>query len=162
MAGSKFGQTPPQIVTNRQISNKMANREQKRSVETKRALLDAALVEFAASGFEGASLRQIGAAAGVNHRLIQHHFGCKMTLWTVSARKAYSDFEDRLNRRLEGLEGVSEKEKITLLFREFILHCAENPALHKFMLQANQEPERMQWVVDNLLRNSQSLVHSFN
>src|SRR5260370_39121140 len=44
-------------------------------------LLKAGQSAFARHGFEGASLRGIAAAAGVDPALAAHHFGSKEALW---------------------------------------------------------------------------------
>jgi TetR/AcrR family transcriptional regulator len=129
-------------------------RTQVRAIATQRAILKSALKEFARVGFSGASLRKIGDAADVNHRLIQHHFGSKLDLWKATATHTFEKFQDRLDRRVAGLEGVNEAETLLLMFREFILHAASEPELNKFMLQANDEPERMRWLVETLLEPS--------
>ena len=50
---------------------------QARSQATQSAIVTAALREFAAFGFDGASTRSIARRAEVNHALIAHHFGGK-------------------------------------------------------------------------------------
>ena len=130
-------------------------RTQERAIATQQAILRAAFDEFARVGFTGASLRKIADTAEVNHRLINHHFGSKLDLWKATAAYAFNGFYDRLNRRLEGLAGVSEAETIRLMFQEFLLHAASEPALNKFMLQANDEPERMRWLVDTYINPAQ-------
>ena len=128
-----------------------SRKTQERAVATKQAILRAAFDEFARVGFNGASLRNIADAAKVNHRLINHHFGTKLDLWKAAASYAFNGFYDRLAKRLDALAGISEAETIRLMFREFILHAASEPALNKFMLQANDEPERMRWLVDTYI-----------
>ncbi|WP_267890917.1 TetR/AcrR family transcriptional regulator [Streptomyces sp. AS58] len=44
-------------------------------------MLDAAVVAFAESGYDGVGLREIAVAAGVNSRLISHYFGSKEGLF---------------------------------------------------------------------------------
>ena len=44
-------------------------------------ILAAALQVFATSGFEGSSLREIAAHAGVQHQLVVYHFRTKDALW---------------------------------------------------------------------------------
>jgi AcrR family transcriptional regulator len=51
-----------------------------RSSSTKDRILGAAEVLFAQRGFEGASLRQLTAAAGVNLAAVNYHFGSKEKL----------------------------------------------------------------------------------
>ena len=131
---------------------------QERTRTTQRAILEASLDEFATRGFEGASLRRIGDSAEVNHRLIQHHFGSKLDLWKATATDVIENFQAHLDRRLDGLEGVSEAEQLRLLFREFVIYSASVPQLNKFMLQANDEPERMAWLLSTLLTPSK---HTF-
>ena len=137
-------------------SSNPIRRIQERATATQQAILRAAFDEFARVGFTGASLLKIADNAEVNHRLTNHHFGSKLDLWKATAAYAFSDFHERLNKRLEGLNGVSESETILLMFREFILHAASEPALNKFMLQANDEPERMRWLVDTYINPAKS------
>lgn len=49
---------------------------------TRRAILDAALVAFSRSGFDGTGTREIAANAGVDPRLITRYFGSKQGLFT--------------------------------------------------------------------------------
>lgn len=51
---------------------------------TRDAILDAALALFADRGYDGASLRAIAAAAGVDPGLIRHFFGDKEGLFTTA------------------------------------------------------------------------------
>jgi len=55
-------------------------RRQARADATRTALLDAALVEFAANGFEGASTRTIAERAGTHQPQINYHFDSKEAL----------------------------------------------------------------------------------
>ena len=49
---------------------------------TRRAIIAAALDEYARHGPAGARVDRIAAAAGVNKRMIYHYFGSKDGLWT--------------------------------------------------------------------------------
>ncbi|MCI5077878.1 TetR/AcrR family transcriptional regulator [Oricola sp.] len=61
----------------------------KRSLETRARILDAAERLFAQNGFEGASMRDIAAEAGVPVALVNFHGGAKEALFaTVVARRA--------------------------------------------------------------------------
>ena len=131
-----------------------ARKLQARTIKTQEAILEAALQEFSDHGYEGVSLRRIGELAEVNHRLTQHHFGCKEMLWQATARYAIGKYEARLDARSAALEGVNPADHLRLMMREFILFSAECPALNRFMLQANESKERMAWLVENLLKPS--------
>jgi TetR/AcrR family transcriptional regulator len=54
---------------------------QRDAERTKQALIDAALVEFAAKGRRGARVNEIAARAGVNKQLISYYFGGKDGLY---------------------------------------------------------------------------------
>ncbi len=75
----------------------------KRAVRTRETILDAAEFLFAERGFDGASIRDIAARAGVPVGLVAHHGGSKEELFfTVIARRA-----DELARlREEALEAL--------------------------------------------------------
>jgi AcrR family transcriptional regulator len=49
--------------------------------DTKRVLLDAAAEEFARLGLSGARMQAIVARAGINERMVYHHFGSKVGLY---------------------------------------------------------------------------------
>lgn len=128
-------------------------REQQRSIDTKTAILAAALNEFARLGFDGAATRSIAELAGVNHNLIRHHFGTKEDLWKATARQVFEGYNERIQSRLNGLDGVDQKTITRLLLKEFILFSAEVPDFNRFMMQANQgETSRLVWMVNEFLR----------
>src|SRR3981189_2758486 len=64
--------------------------EQQRSVETRGAILDAAINEFAERGFEGASIRAIADRLGLQHPLITYHYRSKDILWRAAAENAFA------------------------------------------------------------------------
>jgi AcrR family transcriptional regulator len=68
--------------------SEQAGSQQKRLVETLRSLnaeleriLEAARVEFAANGFDGATIRDIAARAGADPSLVMQHHGSKAALF---------------------------------------------------------------------------------
>ncbi|WP_171177074.1 TetR/AcrR family transcriptional regulator [Ruegeria sp. HKCCD8929] len=82
-----------------------------RSLQTRARILDAAEILFAERGFEGASIRDIAARAGVQVGLVHHHGGGKEELFhRTVARRA-----DELSRiRIEGLEALKARGAVTL------------------------------------------------
>ncbi|WP_369027195.1 CerR family C-terminal domain-containing protein [Qipengyuania sp. RANM35] len=63
-----------------------------KSADTRRAILDAAIVAFGESGLDGASTRTIAAAAGVNQPALNYHFGSKDALYVECARAIVERF----------------------------------------------------------------------
>ncbi|CAH1656455.1 MULTISPECIES: TetR/AcrR family transcriptional regulator [unclassified Chelatococcus] len=56
---------------------------------TRAKILAAATVEFAASGFAGASIDAIASRSQANRRMIYHYFGSKRGLWLAVLEAAY-------------------------------------------------------------------------
>jgi AcrR family transcriptional regulator len=52
-------------------------------------LLEAAAIEFAANGFEGASTRRIAARAGAHQPQINYHFSSKEDLWKATVARLF-------------------------------------------------------------------------
>ncbi len=92
-----------------------------RSLQTKARILDAAEAVFAERGFEGASIRDIAALAGVQVGLVHHHGGGKEELFHQAvARRA-----DELARiRIEALEALKSQGQASL---RGILDCFIRP-----------------------------------
>jgi AcrR family transcriptional regulator len=90
---------------------------------TKERILTAAELLFAQRGFDGASLRQLTAAAGVNLAAVNYHFGSKDRLVEEVFRRRL----DTLNaHRLAALSKVAGRGETTL---EDVLDAFIRPAL---------------------------------
>ena len=93
------------------------------STSTKERILTAAETLFAQRGFDGASLRQLTASAGVNLAAVNYHFGSKEKL----VEQVFKRRLDALNqRRLAELAKVAGKPATTL---EDVLAAYIRPAL---------------------------------
>ena len=90
---------------------------------TKERILGAAEELFARHGFEGASLRQLTAAAGVNLAAVNYHFGSKDRLIEEVFRRRL----DQLNgRRMAALQQIAGEPDTTI---ENVLAAFIVPAL---------------------------------
>jgi AcrR family transcriptional regulator len=74
-----------------------------RRARTARRILDAARQEFAARGFDGATIRGIAAAAGVDASLVMQHYGSKAALFTSAVQLPRDDAESAAEHLLEVL-----------------------------------------------------------
>jgi AcrR family transcriptional regulator len=74
----------------------------RRSDATKAAILAAAREQFAASGFQGATIRTIAAAAGIDPAMVMRYFGNKEQLFAAAAEidLRMPDFSDVPRRAL--------------------------------------------------------------
>jgi AcrR family transcriptional regulator len=93
------------------------------SGSTKERILGAAESLFAQRGFDGASLRQLTAAAGVNLAAVNYHFGSKEKLVEQIFRRRLDALN---NSRLEALALVAGTEGTTI---EQVLAAFIRPAL---------------------------------
>ncbi|MDO9542020.1 MAG: TetR/AcrR family transcriptional regulator [Kiritimatiellia bacterium] len=79
----------------------------------KRAILEAAVVVFAANGLDGATIRRVGRKAGVNSALIYYYFENKQKLFDEVIRMVFSDFLLMLGRNQPPFENA--RARITFL-----------------------------------------------
>ncbi|MHC1480605.1 TetR/AcrR family transcriptional regulator [Frateuria aurantia] len=80
-------------------------------IPTKQRILAAAEELFAQHGFDGASLRQVTASAGVNLAAVNYHFGSKSQLIEEIFRHRLDDIN---GRRLLALHKIAGKPETTL------------------------------------------------
>ena len=97
----------------------------KRSLATRERILDAAETVFSECGFDGASIRDIAAGAGVQGALVHHHGGSKEELFfTTVARRA-----EALSRlRIDALQARKQTGPLDL---RSVLACFLEPFLHQ-------------------------------
>ncbi len=134
-------------------SSRQPRRSQRRSLETRDRLVEAALQEFAEKGFGGASTRAIAARAGVAQSAVPYHFTTKESLWKAAADRLFGMLQEQFQARLVGLEGVDIRTRTRLLLRDLVLFAAAHPELHRFMLQEGTgASERLVWLVETHIR----------
>ena len=98
------------------------------------AILDVAKRLFSQHGFDGASMDQIAAEAGVSKLTVYSHFGDKESLFSAAIR---AKCEEQLPAALflAGLQG-SLREQLTLIARAFfvLVTSEEAIAMHRMMM----------------------------
>lgn len=116
---------------------------------TRDAILDAARDLFAERGYEGASLRAIASAAGVDPALIRHFFGDKESLFasTVADRTAI------VQRMTAALLGDSENlgERVADTYLALWEEPGTGPILQALVRSASTSPRAATMLVDVLL-----------
>jgi AcrR family transcriptional regulator len=73
--------------------------------ERKDSILDAALIEFADSGYEGTSTEDIARRAGISQPYLFRLFGTKKELYIASVSRCYRDTLELFQRAAEGRRG---------------------------------------------------------
>ena len=122
-------------------------------LETRRAILDAALDLFSERSFDGASTRSIAELAGVTQPLLNYHFAGKEELWRAAVDDLFERFRTSMLGRLSGLRGVDEVTIATLMVRHFVEFSAANPQLHRIIMQESKRAgARLDWMVETHVR----------
>lgn len=88
-----------------------AERTERKSERTRRAILDAARTHFAARGFDGANLRAIGAEASIDPSMVVRYFGSKEGLFAAAVNP---------DLKLPDLRTVPESEHGVVVARHFL------------------------------------------
>ena len=114
-----------------------------KSAKKRHAILDAAKRLFLHTGFEGTSVEQIAAEAGVSKLTVYSHFGDKEALF-------FAAVEERCREQLpDGLFAVSPTGPVDQALRTIghrfhaLLSCGESVALHRMMIGDPRNVERL-------------------
>ncbi|OSP54586.1 TetR/AcrR family transcriptional regulator [Pseudoruegeria sp. SK021] len=92
---------------------------------SRKAILDAALIEFSEQGYAGARVDEVARAAGVSKPLIYGYFGDKDALYAAALREAYVQIRE--NEKSLDLDGKSPDQAIRLLVIFTLKHFRDNP-----------------------------------
>nr|WP_083434402.1 TetR/AcrR family transcriptional regulator [Sphingomonas sp. Y57] len=129
-------------------------KRQRRPVEVRNRILEAALEGFSRYGFEGTSTRLIAEDAHVSQSLLLYHFQTKDHLWKAVAEyvNSHNTASSILHDDID-VGAKSAAEKLRAVIRNYVMMFAELPALHRMMAQeAHQPSERLAWVCENYTR----------
>jgi TetR/AcrR family transcriptional regulator len=99
----------------------------------RRQILDAALVEFAARGFQEASLAAIARHVGVTAPLVLYHFGSKANLWREAVEVFCAGFAAVVDEAVEGGAGLEGREALRRLVRRLVHFFAANHSGYRLM-----------------------------
>ena len=116
-------------------------------------LLESALVEFGAKGFEGASTRSIARRVDAHQPQINYHFESKEALWTAAVNHLFGLLGSALSEALNATDDP-DSDDIHLLadrlaagIRQFVRFAAEHPELNQIMVhEATASSDRLTWM----------------
>lgn len=110
-------------------------RSAKRAATAQR-ILEAAREEFAAHGFEGATIRAIGDRAGVHASLVMQHYGTKAALFAVAGQLAPEDDAEAVTEHLREVLTVRVGElppEMRVLVRSMLTVPEAGEAMRAFL-----------------------------
>jgi AcrR family transcriptional regulator len=124
--------------------------------DIRQQLLDAALVEFGAKGFDGASTRSIAHRVDAHQPQINYHFASKEALWAAAVDHLFG----RLGEDLADLplpDGTDDPAQLASAFaeavRRFVRFAAAHPELNRIMVhEATEDSDRLRWMVERHVR----------
>jgi len=126
-------------------------------------ILAAALSAFAERGFDGATTREIAAAAGVPQGLVAYHFESKQALWEAAVDSAFGELTREFGGALAALRDVDSVARWRAVTKAFVRFVARHPELHCLMThEGAHEGPRLRYLVDRhvlpLFEASTSLI----
>src|SRR5580704_4472973 len=126
--------------------------EQRRSVETRAAILDAAIAEFAERGFEGASIRAIADRLGLQHPLITYHYRSKDILWRAAAEHAFAQIRTAWDMSAPEESDLPPLARLRREYAALFQYTVAFPEFHRFMRQETlTNNPRLKWVAETVL-----------
>jgi AcrR family transcriptional regulator len=126
--------------------------EQQRSVETRAAILNAAIAEFAERGFEGASIRAIADRLGLQHPLITYHYRSKDILWRAAAEHAFAQIRAGWEASAPESSDLPPLARLREEYATLFRYTVAFPEFHRFMRQeALTDNPRLKWVANAVL-----------
>lgn len=113
-------------------------------------LIESAVIEFAAHGFEGASTRSIAERADAHQPQINYHFASKQELW----RAAVDHLFDLLDTELAGIDDIEDAgEAFAEGIRRLVHFAAAHPHLNRIIVQeASSSNPRTRWLTETHVR----------
>jgi AcrR family transcriptional regulator len=101
-----------------------------RAPQRRSLIVSAALEEFAIHGYEGASMGQIGAAAGVSRSVLYDHFPSKRALFAALLKDTHRALLAHLRQRIAADAPMEERMRAAMdAFFAFAAFCSPTTPL---------------------------------
>ena len=121
--------------------------------DIRESLLESALVEFGAKGFDGASTRAIASRVQAHQPQINYHFESKTALWTAAVDYLFGllreAFDGAIPAKLTGVDVPALAAAFAEGIRRFVRFAAEHPELNQIMVhEGTAATDRLTWMID--------------
>jgi TetR/AcrR family transcriptional regulator len=119
--------------------------------DIREALLESALVEFGAKGFDGASTRAIASRVHAHQPQINYHFESKAALWRAAVDHLFGllreSFDGHLPMSLTGIDVPALATAFADAIRRFVAFAAKHPELNQIMVhEGTAASDRLTWM----------------
>jgi TetR/AcrR family transcriptional regulator len=121
--------------------------------DIRQALLESALVEFGAKGFDGASTRAIAARVEAHQPQINYHFESKAALWTAAVDHLFGLLREAFNGVMPANPTAIDVPALAVAFadgiRRFVAFAAKHPELNQIMVhEGTAASDRLTWMTE--------------
>jgi TetR/AcrR family transcriptional regulator len=121
--------------------------------DIRQALLESALVEFGAKGFDGASTRTIASRVQAHQPQINYHFESKTALWTAAVNYLFGLLGEALGGVLPAKLTEVDAPQLAVAFadaiRRLVQFAAEHPELNQIMVhEGTAASDRLTWMTE--------------
>jgi AcrR family transcriptional regulator len=132
-------------------------RARRTRTDIREALLESALVEFGAKGFDGASTRAIAARVQAHQPQINYHFESKTALWTAAVDYLFGLLREAifgvLPDKLDGDDVSGLAAGFAEGIRGFVRFASEHPELSQIMLhEGTTSSDRLTWLTETHIK----------
>lgn len=126
-------------------------RSRRDRADVRHLLLQSAIAEFAAKGFDGASTRAIAERVDAHQPQINYHFESKEALWRAAIDHLFGLL--RSYTQVDSNEDLPTAEQFAFGIQRFVEFSAAHPELNQIMTHETAVPsERLNWLTENHVR----------
>jgi len=128
-------------------------RRRRARTDIRQALLESALGEFGAKGFDGASTRAIALRVQAHQPQINYHFESKEALWMAAVDHLFELLQDAFHGVIPENPTEIDIPALAAAFadgiRRFVAFAAEHPELNQIMVhEGTAESDRLKWMTE--------------
>jgi TetR/AcrR family transcriptional regulator len=121
--------------------------------DIREALLESALVEFGAKGFDGASTRTIASRVQAHQPQINYHFETKTALWMAAVDHLFGLLREAFDGVVPATPTEVDVPRLAAGFadaiRRFVRFAAEHPELNQIMVhEGTADSDRLTWMTE--------------
>ena len=121
--------------------------------DIREALLESALIEFGAKGFDGASTRTIASRVQAHQPQINYHFETKTALWMAAVDHLFGLLRNAFDGVLPATLSEVDTPQLSAAFaeaiRRFVRFAAEHPELNQIMVhEGTAASDRLTWMTE--------------